>query len=91
VTDHSTGIATAPSNPSSTPGTASTPEFDRQEIHAFGEADGHAVAVIGKMLVGFFFYSLLVMSVVAAITFWGIGQYRPEAPHASHATDADDF
>jgi len=61
----------------------STPEFDRQEIKGFGQDDGHAVTVIGKMLVGFFFYSLIVMAVVAAVTWFGIGQ-RPEQKHDGH-------
>lgn len=61
----------------------STPEFDRQEIKGFGQDDGHAITVIGKMLVGFFFYSLIVMAVVAAVTFWGIGQ-KPEHTGGGH-------
>lgn len=60
-----------------------TPEFGRQEIKGFGEDDGHAVTVIGKMLVGFFFYSLIVMAVVAAITWIGIGQ-KPEHTASGH-------
>jgi len=74
------------------PGTAvATPDFDRQEIKAFGQDDGHAVTVIGKMLVGFFFYSLIVMAVVAAITWWGIGQRADHTEGGHHAGDTAAF
>lgn len=59
-----------------------TPEFDRREIDMFGKDDGHAVGVIGKMLVGFFFYSLLVMIAVAWWTRENFGQKTPPAAHA---------
>jgi hypothetical protein len=65
-------------------GAVSSAEFDQEEIAEFGEADGHAVTVIGKMLVGFFFYSLLVMTVVAIWT--GSGGHDPAPPPpAEHA------
>lgn len=62
-------------------------DFDRQEIAEFGASDGHAVTVIGKMLVGFFFYSLLVMTVVAIWT--GLGGHNPAPPAAEHAVDEE--
>jgi hypothetical protein len=43
------------------------------------------------MLVGFFFYSLLVMGLVAAWTIWGFGQFHPAADNAHHAADTADF
>jgi len=67
-----------------------SPEFDGAELAAFGNDDGHAVTVIGKMLVGFFFYSFLVM---LAVAFWTIsrgGQVDPNASHTEHAQDADE-
>lgn len=45
-----------------------TPDFDSREKAMFGQDDARAVTVIGKMLVSFFFYSLLVMSAVAIWT-----------------------
>lgn len=69
-------------------GTAvASPEFDRQEINSFGKDDGHAVTVIGKMLVLFFFYSLLVMAAVAGWTLWGSSS-TPEAHSADSHHDA---
>ncbi|MFN6104314.1 MAG: hypothetical protein ACK5EA_07680 [Planctomycetaceae bacterium] len=47
----------------------STPEFDAREIEQFGEKDGEAIRVIGKMLVLFFFYSLVVMLFVG---YWNL-------------------
>lgn len=71
--------------------TAGTPEFDRQEIQAFGTADGHAVTVIGKMLIGFFFYSLIVMALVGWLTLRGVGQPSHAPADAHHHVDANDF
>lgn len=85
MSDHATIEPTSEVHAVPGPAVAS-PEFDRQEISGFGKDDGHAVTVIGKMLVGFFFYSLLVMALVAAWTFWGFGQSHPEAAHGKHAT-----
>lgn len=45
------------------------PDFDRQEVQQFGSDDGQAVTVIGKMLVSFFLYSLIVMLLVGLWTF----------------------
>ena len=68
---------------------AATPEFDRREVDMFGKDDGHAVGVIGKMLVGFFFYSLLVMLVVAWWTMGRGGQVTPRAGQ-EHAEEAEE-
>ena len=58
-----------------------SPEFDGPEVASFGKEDGHAVTVIGKMLVGFFFYSFLVMLAVALWTMSRGGQVDPNASH----------
>jgi hypothetical protein len=65
------------------------PEFDDREVNTFGKDDGHAVTVIGKMLVGFFFYSLLVM---IAVAFWTMGRGGQADPHAAtqHAEDSEE-
>lgn len=68
-----------------------SPEFDKQEIRSFGADDGHAVTVIGQMLVGFFFYSLLVMTLVATWTIWGFGQSHEAPADSHHAADTAEF
>ena len=82
--------AATQSTPHSEPAAANlaSPEFDRREVDMFGKDDGHAVGVIGKMLVGFFFYSLLVMLVVAWWTM-GRGGQVVEHPNA-HAEEAEE-
>jgi len=58
------------------------PEFDKREVAEFGKDDSTAVSVIGKMLVVFFFYSLVVMMCV------GYWTYRSNHPTPSnHAAD----
>ena len=52
------------------------PDFDRSEVKQFGSDDGQAVSVIGKMLVLFFLYSLIVMLLVGL---WTFKTYRFEA------------
>ena len=77
--------------PPPAPGTAlATPEFDRRELTAFGEDDGHAVTVIGKMLVGFFFYSFLVMAGVALWTLSRGGQVDTQAQQAEHTEETEE-
>ncbi|MSR56535.1 MAG: hypothetical protein EXS05_02540 [Planctomycetaceae bacterium] len=71
--------------------TLASPEFDRQEITGFGRDDGHAISVIGKMLVVFFLYSFVAMAGVALWTMWGFGQPQPQSPHSQHADDTADF
>lgn len=62
VSDHATTEHAAES------GTAvASPEFDKREIAQFGNDDGHAVTAIGRMLVIFFFYSLIIM---LGVTLW---------------------
>ncbi len=66
-----------------------SPEFDNREVETFGKDDGHAVTVIGKMLVGFFFYSLLVM---LAVAFWTLSRGGQVDPHSAtqHAEDSEE-
>lgn len=40
------------------------PDFTPHQVVEFGKEDGAAVTVIGKMLVVFFFYSLVIMLIV---------------------------
>ena len=67
-----------------------TPEFDGRELSMFGQDDANAVTVIGKMLVGFFFYSLLVMSAVALWTMTRGGQVDPAAGQSQHSEEAEE-
>jgi hypothetical protein len=67
-----------------------SPEFDGSEVASFGQEDGHAVTVIGKMLVGFFFYSFLIMLGVAIWTMSRGGQVDPNASHAQHAEESEE-
>lgn len=53
------------------------PDFDRREVQQFGSDDGEAVTVIGKLLVSFFLYSLLVM---LAVGFWTWTAFKASSP-----------
>ena len=76
------------SHPAATTANAlATPDFDSREKTMFGQDDARAVTVIGKMLVGFFFYSLLVMSAVAIWTLTHGGQVDPHAQSSHHAEE----
>ncbi|MBI3863603.1 MAG: hypothetical protein HY290_17065 [Planctomycetia bacterium] len=86
MSDHAAPAATATTAETTT----SSPEFDQQELAMFGKDDGHAVTVIGKMLVGFFFYSLIVMSIVAFWTMGRGGQVPDHPAQDSHAEDVDE-
>jgi len=89
VSDHA--AATAQDSHAPEAGTPlATPDFDRQELAMFGDDDSHAVTVIGKMLSGFFFYSLLIMLGVAIWTMTRGGQVDPHAQQSHHAEDADE-
>ena len=87
MSDHPTTTEQQPHSPTAA-NPAASPEFDRREVDMFGKDDGHAVGVIGKMLVGFFFYSLLVMLVVAWWTMGRGGQVT--APADQHAEEAEE-
>lgn len=71
-------------------GDAAPAEFDVREVATFGKDDGHAVTVIGKMLVGFFFYSLLVMLAVAFWTMGRGGQVDSHAAAPGHAEESEE-
>lgn len=71
-------------------GAGASPEFDRQEVASFGKDDAHAITVIGKMLVLFFFYSLLAMAGVAIFTMGRFGQ-TPAPVHSHSAGETADF
>lgn len=89
MSEHATTTGHEPVAPL-TGAAVATPDFDRREVASFGKEDGHAVTVIGKMLVGFFFYSLLVMLAVACWTRYRGGQVDPHAAAAQHDEDADE-
>lgn|GEM_PF-5334621 len=76
----------SPSAPE-TANAVATPDFDSREKSMFGQDDARAVTVIGKMLVGFFFYSLLIMSAVAIWTLTRGGQVDPHAQTSHHTQD----
>jgi hypothetical protein len=59
VSDHSTADASVLA--------VAAPEFDKREQDRFGRDDGHAVTAITRMLIIFFFYSLIIMGLV---TIW---------------------
>src|SRR5262249_55405604 len=73
-------------------GTAvASPEFDRREVNAFCQDYGDAVTGIGKMLVGFFFYSFLLVAGGALWTFSRGGQVDTHAAaQAEHAEDSEE-
>lgn len=82
MSEHAVASEQPPHSDPSAASAQTSAEFDRREIDMFGKDDGHAVGVIGKMLVGFFFYSLLVMIAVAWWTREKFGQTTPPAAHA---------
>jgi hypothetical protein len=90
VSEHAPATGHEVSSPEAPGNALATPEFDRRELTAFGQDDGHAVTVIGKMLVGFFFYSFLVMAGVALWTMSRGGQVDSHAAQAEHAEEAEE-
>ena len=89
MSDHATTTETPSHSEAAADTPTAAPEFDRREVDMFGKEDGHAVGVIGKMLVGFFFYSLLVMLVVAWWTM-GRGGQVPAPTDQAHAEEAEE-
>ena len=65
------------------------PDFDRQEVEEFGNDDGQAITVIGKMLVSFFLYSLIVMLLVGLWTYraYKLGSPAEADPNPAAAHD----
>ena len=53
------------------PGAADEPLFDRDELKQFGADDVEAGQAICKMLSLFFFYTLVAMGSMTAITYFG--------------------
>ena len=90
MSEHAAPTGHEASSPTAAGTAVATPEFDRREVTAFGEDDGHAVTVIGKMLVGFFFYSFLIMAGVALWTLSRGGQVDSHAAQAEHAEEAEE-
>jgi hypothetical protein len=87
VSEHA--LAT-PADSDAAGGAVSSPDFDRREIDLFGKEDGAAITVIGKMLVAFFFYSFIVMSVVALWTMARGGQGSGPPAKVSHGEELDE-
>ncbi len=77
-TESSTDNASNPSEPG-----ASTPEapFDRKDLAQFEADDATAGKAIGKMLSGFFLYTVLAMGIVAAVTYWWFVKPNEAAPN----------
>ena len=91
MSEHANPSGHATPTPAEAGTAVATPEFDRRELNSFGQDDGHAVTVIGKMLVGFFFYSFLVMAGVALWTLSRGGQVDSHAAaQADHAEEAEE-
>jgi len=66
----------------------SSPEFDAAEITQFAQKDAQAIKVIGRMLVLFFFYSLIVM---VAVGYWTANFGGQEKhPHPAGHAEADE-
>jgi hypothetical protein len=80
VSEHANPSGHESPNPVEAGTQVASPEFDRREINSFGQDDGHAVTVIGKMLVGFFFYSFLIM---AGVALWTISRGGQVDSHAA--------
>ena len=62
---HESGVATAQ---------VTGPLFDEQELADFESDDHHAGRAIGKMLAGFFLYTVIVMTLVALWTLRSLTQ-----------------
>lgn len=90
MSEHATPTGQDAHSPPAGGDALATPDFDRKELASFGADDGKAVTVIGKMLAGFFFYSLLVMAGVALWTLSRGGQVDPHAAQEHHAEDAEE-
>lgn len=90
MSGYAASTGTDPDPPTSEGASLATPEFDGREVAMFGQDDGHAVGVIGKMLVGFFFYSFLVMMAVAIWTMARGGQVNPHAQQTQHAEEDEE-
>jgi hypothetical protein len=70
---------------------ATSQDFGHAEVESFGRDDGQAISVIGKMLVGFFFYSLIIMAGVAIWTLRHGGQPTQHDASGAHAAPVEDL
>jgi len=64
-------------------------DFDIKEVREFNHEDGEAITVIGKMLVSFFAYSLIVMLLVGLWTYraYKLGSPADAEPNPTAARD----
>ena len=82
MSDHSSAVAMSPA-------VVSSPDFDAAEEKFFGQEDTHATAAISKMLVLFFFYSLLIMASVVYVVLRSHWMDAPPKPaHDTHEATA---
>ena len=66
-----------------------SPEFDAAEEKFFGKEDTHATTAISRMLVIFFFYSLVIMgAVVYTVLHSHWMDAQPNAAHDKHEATA---
>ena len=64
-----------------------SPEFDAPEVKFFGQEDGHATTAIARMLVLFFFYSLIIMGCVVYVVL--DSHWMDAQPANSHNTHTE--
>jgi hypothetical protein len=85
------GATAAAADPHTPTPAAEVAPFDRDDVHEFKADDAEAAGTIGKMLVGFFFYSLIAM---AFVSWWAYsvthGPSDTAASHDDHAVSADE-
>lgn len=79
-----------PSHPAPAVAAADTisPDFDQAEVKFFGQEDGIATTAISRMLVLFFFYSLLIMGSVWYVLKSNWMEAQPEGSHGGHTETA---
>ena len=63
--------------------------FDRDDVAEFKASDTEAASTIGKMLVAFFFYSLVVMACVAWWAYSVSGTGNEQSPANAPATPSN--
>lgn len=62
-----------------------SPDFGSNEVKHFGQEDGHATVAISRMLVIFFFYSLIIMGTVWFVVKSNWMSTPPKDGHGSHS------
>jgi len=80
-------MTTATREQAAPPAAGSTDElFDRSDLKEFASADSEAAVNIGRMLVAFFLYSLIV---VMMLTWWAFGYTTaPQVPETPAETSS---